>query len=313
MAAAGVAEKGFRMKKILFTGNAKLIIDDLMAHMPEEYVKLKCPCDEVEFMEAIKSFSPDVIVAGLHKETKFSVYMYTLLKGTAKYDHLPIMVIGGEEDCDIFYKNVFQNNMQIFKRPLDMELFLKTLEDFIVLSQTYVKHTENEAAVSVTDQEQLADRALHTGIAGENTEVPGRTVSQEVKEQQEMRGNEQVRKNILVVDDDVRMLDLIKMYLQDLYSVTVVPSGKLALKYLYKKPADLVLLDYMMPGQDGPDVLREIRINSPCPDIPVVFLTGVADKEKVMKGLEMRPQGYILKPVKKDVLLEKVTEVLLDL
>lgn len=121
------------------------------------------------------------------------------------------------------------------------------------------------------------------------------------------------RKSVLVVDDDVTMLNIIKIYLQDLYDITVVPSGKLAMKFLDKKKTDMVLLDYMMPGEDGPTVLQHIRESSLQPNLPVVFLTGVADKAMVMHGLEFRPNGYLLKPVKREILLEKVTEILLGL
>lgn len=115
------------------------------------------------------------------------------------------------------------------------------------------------------------------------------------------------KKIILVVDDDVNMLNLIKICLEDLYDVVIVPSGKLALKYLSKKSADLILLDYMMPGDDGPEILKKIRENQTQSEIPVIFLTGVDEKNMVMRGLELHPDAYLLKPVTRKALLEKIT------
>lgn len=121
------------------------------------------------------------------------------------------------------------------------------------------------------------------------------------------------RQIILVVDDDVQMLNTVKLALQDMYEVVLVPNGKLAIQYLSKKHADLVMLDYLMPGEDGPTVLRQIRASSLQPDVPVLFLTGVAKKDKVMGVLELHPMGYLLKPVTKAKILERVTEILLGL
>ena len=74
-------------------------------------------------------------------------------------------------------------------------------------------------------------------------------------------------------------------------------NGKLALKFLEKKITDLILLDYEMPGMKGPEVFRTLKRNPELSDIPVVFLTGVGELSKVQEVLEMKPQGYLLKPV----------------
>lgn len=125
--------------------------------------------------------------------------------------------------------------------------------------------------------------------------------------------NNSDRKTILVIDDDIQMLNVIKLYLQDLFDVIIIPSGKLALKYLDKHHADLVLLDYMMPEEDGPAVLKQIREHHSHSKIPVIFLTGVADKKLVMRGLGYRPDGYCLKPVSKDELLDRITSIFTSL
>ena len=52
-----------------------------------------------------------------------------------------------------------------------------------------------------------------------------------------------------------------------------------------------------MPGEKGPEVLSQIRNNINTKNLPVVFLTGVTDKEKIQDVLAMKPQGYLLKPI----------------
>ena len=72
---------------------------------------------------------------------------------------------------------------------------------------------------------------------------------------------------------------------------------KLALKFLEKKKTDLILLDYEMPGLKGPEVFKTLKRDPQLSNIPVVFLTGVGELSKVQEVLEMKPQGYLLKPV----------------
>lgn len=289
-------------RRVLFTGNGKLVIDDLITHIPGIYQKFTCIPTEVAFLHALEQHRPHVIVVGLADGSEGSFQMYSVLKEHKEYVNIPLIAVGSASDCDAFYKNVFQKNMKTLQRPLDRAEFLETLDSFSRMTADY-----EERQIEKESQEEKKKEVQEPENTG--TEAAEKKLMQEIR----MMNMERGRKSILVVDDDVRMLSMIKLYLQDLYNVTVVPSGKLALKFLNKKNADLVLLDYMMPEMDGPMVLEKIREDSPWPDIPVIFLTGVAERDKVMRGLEFRPNGYMLKPVQRLQLLEKVTELLLGL
>ena len=118
------------------------------------------------------------------------------------------------------------------------------------------------------------------------------------------------RKHILIVDDDAQMLKTIKRFLEDKYDVATAISGNLALRFLQKKHTDLVLLDYEMPQMKGSEVLEQIRSNDATQNIPVIFLTGMADREKIQQVLSLNPQGYILKPTDKETLHAKLAAVL---
>lgn len=120
------------------------------------------------------------------------------------------------------------------------------------------------------------------------------------------------RKRILVVDDDPMMLKTIKMYLDDKYDVRVVPSGTKAVASMGKFKPDLVLLDYEMPVCDGRQTLEMIRSDDDFSQIPVVFLTGVGDRAHIEQVIDLKPQGYLLKPPVKDMLTEKISEILGD-
>ena len=119
-----------------------------------------------------------------------------------------------------------------------------------------------------------------------------------------------MKKNILIVDDDKNMLKLLRLFLADDYQVTIVDSGKMALEYVVKHTPDLILLDYMMPLFDGPHVLEILRKREETKKVPVLFLTSVTDKDKIVQCLQYKPQGYLVKPVSREELLERVAETL---
>ena len=123
-------------------------------------------------------------------------------------------------------------------------------------------------------------------------------------------GDEPNRRHILVIDDDVNMLKTLRLYLQDAYKVTVINSGKAAVDFLLKYTPDLILLDYMMPMFNGTAVFKIIKSREATKNIPVYFLTGQTDKATVMECLALKPAGYIVKPVAKDALLDKMAKAL---
>ncbi len=102
-------------------------------------------------------------------------------------------------------------------------------------------------------------------------------------------------KRILVVDDDIGTLSLLKIYLsKDGYNVDVAKNGKIGLKMFKRVNYDLVILDMMMPEMDGVETLLKIRNAS---DIPVVFVTAKDGKQDKIQGFLMGCDDYLIKPV----------------
>ena len=115
------------------------------------------------------------------------------------------------------------------------------------------------------------------------------------------------KKNILIVDDDVSYMTMIMGWLKDIYRVSVANSGMQAITWLAKNSVDLILLDYEMPVTSGPQVLEMIKSDPAMYNIPVIFLTGKDDKESIMKVLELKPAGYLLKKVDRKGLLQALS------
>ena len=119
------------------------------------------------------------------------------------------------------------------------------------------------------------------------------------------------KKSILIVDDDPSYMSLVREWLKGTYKVSMANSGLQAIKMLAKNKVDLILLDHEMPVTSGPQVLEMLRSEEETKNIPVMFLTGKGDKDSVMAVLALRPEGYFLKNITRDELLENLREYFL--
>jgi DNA-binding response OmpR family regulator len=99
---------------------------------------------------------------------------------------------------------------------------------------------------------------------------------------------------ILAVEDDERIREALKLALEDEgWGVEGVASGEAALEAFDRQPADVVLIDIMLPGIDGFELCRTIRRNS---DVPIVMVTARNDTHDIVAGLEAGADDYLTKP-----------------
>ena len=117
-----------------------------------------------------------------------------------------------------------------------------------------------------------------------------------------------IKYHILVVDDDDRIRELVKEYLKE--NGFIVSSGNSAeeakIKLSYFK-FDLIVLDVMMPGQNGFDLTKEIRKNS---NVPIVLLTANGEVENRIQGLEIGADDYLGKPFEPKELLLRIKNII---
>ncbi|MEU5693032.1 response regulator transcription factor [Actinosynnema sp. NPDC020468] len=114
---------------------------------------------------------------------------------------------------------------------------------------------------------------------------------------------------LLLVEDDPMVAEALSRALRGLgHDVAVAGSGERALELLAARtPVDLVLLDVMLPGVDGFEVCRRIRVGDP---VPVILLTARGDAVDVVVGLECGADDYVVKPVEPRVLDARVKAIL---
>ena len=114
--------------------------------------------------------------------------------------------------------------------------------------------------------------------------------------------------SVLVVDDDVRILRMIRRILElEGYRVLKASDGEVALDVFCEENPDLVLLDIMMPGMDGYAVCRSLREFS---QIPIIMVTAKCNEEETVQGLDVGADDYVTKPFSANELVARVRAVL---
>ncbi len=119
-------------------------------------------------------------------------------------------------------------------------------------------------------------------------------------------------KKILIIDDEEDFCFFVKKNLEAIsnYEIIVANKGKKGIQIARKEKPDLILLDIMMPGIDGFEVLKRLKANEETQSIPVIMLTAKDEDESKIKASGLYCEDYLVKPVEKLVLRAKIQKVL---
>jgi DNA-binding response OmpR family regulator len=113
---------------------------------------------------------------------------------------------------------------------------------------------------------------------------------------------------ILVVEDEPNIADVVSLYLKRAgFDVAVAPDGRSALEWLSKQLPDLLVLDVMLPGLDGFEITRRVRLEG---NLPIIMLTARRAEADRIAGLEMGADDYVVKPFSPQELVSRVRAVL---
>ena len=307
--------------KTLLIGSNETLVETFFVHMSFEFDSLFCSSRYEDVENHIKYVDPDLITLCISNEPTGFDYRVSTIKMLADKKNIPMVLIGSQEECaELVRKCPSMSEALILYRPIVAAQISSAVVSFMEHHKKRPEASQTSGYDITLNKKELMDfekirkeldleLSVLDGDKGESKaaaspEVSAPSVASVIKPPE--------RKHILVVDDDPLMLKLIKGYLEADYDVAVAKNGKLAYRFLnnINNTTDLVLLDYEMPGEKGPEVLEKIRDNSRLGALPVLFLTGVKEKSKVAAGLAYKPQGYLLKPIDRDTLLTKVREVL---
>lgn len=286
----------FVMKyKVLLMGNNKSTIDDLFLRTSDVF---ECQSTSNRFDDIashLKHFLPHIVIYCMSNETRETMSQLITIKRDKVQRRTPFAIVATQEDCDEFRKMSADTADLELVKPITALQIADRVINYLRRNFSFSEEDPKPAPVStiIRSAEDEKKQAILNNIDSlfADSKSDG-------------------RKHILVVDDDFRMLKLIKRYLEDRYDVATAINGGVALKFLRNKMTDLILLDYEMPDENGPAVLEKLRDNPLTSDIPVVFLTGINDRKKIQQVLALKPQGYLLKPIDHDKLLDAIKTII---
>lgn len=256
--------------KVLLSGRNNALMEDFFTQMDENFETLTTSESYIDVVNHLKYFKPDIFVYCLNNLSMEYLSRLIYIRKRLENDRIPIAIIGSEEECFNFKSRFGTEASLVLTKPLTANSIMTSMTEFLDerqrMKEEYIRAME----------EQLA------------------------------KEKNPPKKHVLVIDDDPLMLKLVKEYLREKYDVGTAPSGKAAFNFLQKRKTDLILLDYAMPVEDGPAVLEKLHSNEATMDIPVIFLTSIVERQKIQKALMMKPQGYMVKPIDHDKLLEVI-------
>lgn len=289
-----------RRKKMLIIGFNEATIDDLFSHLVSSYDMLTTSFRIGDISRHIELFEPEMLVVCLGGEQYEDIAKIVSQK--KKLEDVRVVVIGNPDECKDFEQISGGMVDLVLHRPIKVDLINLKIEKF---------YDDIRKAEMLEEKERLDNEAEAMKEEIKNmwkaVETSDHIMDDQMMERQMLEMlNAKRRRIILVIDDDTLMLKVIKEHLKADYDVATAVSGKIAYKFIEKKKPDLILLDYQMPDEDGPEVLRHLREDMKLNNLPVVFLTGVSDGNAIKRVLALKPQGYLLKPVDRVKLLDTV-------
>ena len=205
---------------------------------------------------------------------------------------------------------------QIGQRRKDTDIYLLYAGEFIFDAADVLVYLKD---VCAEEEKPLCIVGYDKELTEIRNTVPTQYISRDFKRPFDMKdltsalvslaeADEERKKgrHILLVDDDPTFLKMMQDWLSMKYNITSVRSGMQAITYIANHKPDLILLDYDMPITPGPQVMEMIRSEHNAAEIPIIFLTGKSDRESVMTVMALKPQGYLLKTMGKEEIVEAV-------
>lgn len=270
------------MKKVLIIGTLNNILGNLCECLMEDYNIQLCSENKEEIKAMIKLLKPELVIVN---EISLDINETDLFIELAQiYNKKPVLIISTIENS--------KHSDEISKLlPQSMIIYKPITKSKLLESCNALLNRNNSIAVCEETEKN----------EGANTEGENTTETDNFKNE---------KKKILVIDDSAVLLRNIKAMLENEYQVFTVTSGEMALKSISKIRPDVILLDYAMPNWDGKKTFEMLNQDEIGRNIPVIFLTSVAEKQQILDVLMLKPFGYILKPPSRDRIIDEIRQAL---
>lgn len=271
------------MKKVLLIGYLNKTLRGIKDCLGDDYQVQLCSEKLDSVKDMICLINPDLIIVSQVGMVNEDIPVFELFE--TRYLRTPMLIIALKE-LESHFDSVLLTDRKVLPiyRPVTKSKILESCDKLL-------KNNMNDGVLEDGDTSQDAQ---------------GKAGAKENDDDAAYNG----WKHILVVDDSMLVLRNVKRLLKDRYQVSLAESGEQAIALMEKRKIDLVLLDYEMPGWDGKKTLEVMRKKPDFTDVPVIFLTGISEREHIMSVLQLNPAGYLLKPTEQEKLIETIEAVL---
>ncbi|MDE6732718.1 MAG: response regulator [Oscillospiraceae bacterium] len=274
--------------KILLNGRNGGLVSDFIQHTDAFFDTLSTSECWQDIVGHFKVFNPDAYVCFVEREYERTVNTINRLKEDSDYNGAAVFIISDSDTCNSIEATSRYTANVLIRRPVT--------PDNLVLRITRYFDELNEA------KERAEAR-----VAAKKAEEAAKQAALEAEAAKIAASGE--KKHILIVDDDRNVLKLVKAGLGDKYEITAMINGVMVDKLIDTKKVDLIILDYEMPIETGADIFRRLKKNPKAAHIPVCFLTGVSEREKILEVMSLKPHSYLLKPIDMDMLASTIVNL----
>lgn len=261
--------------KILVVDDEPMIIQFYQAALGEQGYQIAAAEDGRQALEKTREFQPDVILLDVVMPELNGFQVTERLKADPATADIPIILVTGLGRIEDRVKGLEAGADDFLSKPFNLDELMVRVRSLIKLKK-------------LQDRLRLAEAAAQQ--AGQQAPAPPR--------------RQQV---ILVVEDDERIINICSSVLgSGGYQVASAPDGPEMFQAIEREVPDLVILDLLLPGMDGVEILAKIKGMPLARDVPVVILTAVGDLKTKVKTLYLGADDYLVKPVNSMELLARV-------
>jgi len=255
------------MKKILIIEDEKVLLDVLEKKLTSQGYEVVVAKDGEEGLNKMKESKPDLILLDIIMPKKDGFEVLTEMNKNEALSDIPVIIISNSG------------------QPVEIDKALKLgVKDYLIKTEF--------------DPEEVINKV--TKIFGEASEAPEKTAPQSADRKEktvEKKGNNLGNK-ILIVEDDKFLRDLIiKKLKTEGYETVFAVGGEEGLKKAEEEKPDLVLLDLILPGIDGFEVLKQMKSHSSdaIKKIPVIILSNLGQRDDVERGINLGAVDFLIK------------------
>ncbi len=261
--------------KVLVADDEPTIVNFFIAALSDQGYEIESAVNGVQAVEKARSFLPDVILLDVVMPEMNGYQATEKLKADPATSGIPIILVTGLGSVEDKVKGLESGADDFLTKPFNLQEMLARVHSLVKLKKL---------------QDQLKELSGRQLVPAHVKNILS-----------------SYRSHILIVEDDERITNICKAILgTGGYVVDIAPDGEEAQKYLKAAIPDLILLDLMLPGINGLDLLKQLKEDAVTKDIPVIIITALGDLKTKVKSFYMGVDDYLIKPVNSLELLARV-------